>query len=383
MVRRREDAAHHLDVGAARHDPAEIDHELGRVVQDVGEVDVMTLRRGLVDRDLHRHRLRVAHGLPPAANCSGRRSAARAFALAAACLLAVPAARAQDSASQSNYSQTYDTYSGLNPYVVKGDAAYARRQDGRVGAVASPRRISEAIAAYQTAAEAPDNLEARWKLLRAYYFKGVFTGLDAESRLAVFSKARRVADDAIEILARRAGRAGGPDLIVLDPAARAEALAKDKNAAPTFFWSAVSWGQWALAVGVLQAATAGAAQRIRDDCETVIDLDPQFEEGGGYRVLGRLHDQAPQIPFLTGWVSREDALKYLRLAVSVSKTNFVNRHFLAEALAKGTPEERAEAIAFEEAIVASPPSPGHLVEDLALQEQAAHNLEEWKKSSAR
>ena len=298
-------------------------------------------------------------------------------------LLFAAALRAQDAAApQSSYSSTYDTYSGLNPYVVKADAAYARRQDGRVGSLASPRKISEAIAAYQTAAEAPDNLEARWKLLRAYYFKGVFTGLDAESRLAVFSRARRVSDEAIEILARRAGRAAGPELILLNPTARAEALAKDKDAAPTFFWSAVSWGQWALAVGVLQAATAGAAQRIRDDSETVIALDPQFEEGGGYRVLGRLNDQAPQIPFLTGWVSREEALRNLRLAVSVGKTNFVNRHFLAEALAHGTPEERAEAITLEEAILASSPSPGHLVEDLALQEQARHNLEEWKKTAA-
>jgi hypothetical protein len=273
-----------------------------------------------------------------------------------------------------------DASTGQNPYVVAGDRAYSRRQDGRVGAVASPRLIAEAIAAYQTAAEAPDNLEARWKLLRALYFKGVYTGLDEESRRAVFAKGRLVSDDAIGILARRAGRSG-PELAGLDPAARAVALAGQREAAATLFWSAVDWGQWALTVGKLQAVNAGAAERIRDDSMTVIALDPQFEEGGGYRVLGRLHDQAPQIPFLTGWVSREEALRNLRLAYSVGRANFVNRHFLAEALARGGPEERAEAVRMEEGLVADFPSPGHLVEDLAIQEQARANLADWKKAA--
>jgi hypothetical protein len=295
-------------------------------------------------------------------------------------LLGVATLSAQEGVRPDSRQYAGDPASSQNPYVVAGDRAYSRRQDGRVGAVASPRLIAEAIAAYQTAAEAPDNLEARWKLLRALYFKGVYTGLDEESRRAVFAKGRLVSDGAIGILARRAGRSG-LELAELDPAARAEALAGKREAAATFFWSAVNWGRWALTVGKLQAARTGAAERIRDDSMTVIALDPQFEEGGGYRLLGRLHDQAPQIPFLTGWVSREEALRNLRLAYSVSRANFVNRHFLAEALARGGPEERAEAVRLEEGLAADSPSPGHLVEDLAIQEQARANLADWKKAA--
>ncbi|MGE5276214.1 MAG: hypothetical protein ACM3SU_04405 [Acidobacteriota bacterium] len=275
-----------------------------------------------------------------------------------------------------------DARGGANPYLTAGDEAYSRRQEGRAGPVASPRPISEAIAAYQTAAEAPDNLEARWKLLRAYAFKGVYTGLDAESRLAVFLRARRVADDAIGMLARRVGRRDGSDLWNLPPLARADALARDRDAAPTFFWSAVCWGQWALAVGKEQAASAGAAERIRDDAATVIAIDPQFEDGGGYRVLGRLHDQAREISLLAGWVSREEALRNLRLAVSVERRNFANRHFLAEALWRGDAGERAEAVTLEEGLLRDSPSPQHLVEDLAVQAEAKRNLEEWRKAKA-
>lgn len=300
----------------------------------------------------------------------------RAVALLAALLAASPLA-----AQAGLGSDTQEKVDSRNPYVAKGDKAYARRQEGRVGAVADGRPIAEAIAAYQTAAEAADNLEARWKLLRAFYFKGVYTGLDPDSRLAVFVRARHVSEDLLAILARKAGRRDWPDLGSLPPASRAELLGRNPDAAPSFFWAAACVGQWALSVGKVQAVTAGAAEFIRDNATTVIAIDPQFEDGGGYRVLGRLHDEAPEIPFLTGWVSREEALKNLRLAVSIDGKNFANRHFLAEALARGTPVELAEAIAIEEKLLKDGPSPQHLVEDLFVQEQARADLEKWRKDA--
>jgi hypothetical protein len=60
------------------------------------------------------------------------------------------------------------------------------------------------------------------------------------------------------------------------------------------------WGEWALSTGKFEAARTGAAEKIRDYALTVIGVDPEFEEGGGYRIVGRLNDQAPWIPFITG-----------------------------------------------------------------------------------
>ena len=68
---------------------------------------------------------------------------------------------------------------------------YLRRQEGRVGARASTGPINSAIAGYEAAASRdPESVEARWKLMRAFYFKGNFTGLDEESKKAVFEKAQ-------------------------------------------------------------------------------------------------------------------------------------------------------------------------------------------------
>jgi hypothetical protein len=255
-----------------------------------------------------------------------------------------------------------------NPLITEGDAHYARRQDGRVGALANPREIALAVVSYDRASEAPDNAEARWKLARALYFQASYTGSDADGQAAIYEKARRAGDDAIRILERRAKNRGAAPFEGRPPSDIAAAVLSDRDASPTFFWTAVAWGQWALTSGKMKAARTGAAEKIRDDASVVIALDPDFEEGGGYRILGRLHHQAPKVPFLTSWVSRDKALENLRRAVAVNDRNFVNRHFLAEALADGGPAERAEAVQIEEKIVADAPSPGHLVEDLSTQE---------------
>jgi hypothetical protein len=266
-----------------------------------------------------------------------------------------------------------------NPLITEADTHYARRQDGRVGARANPREIAQAVAGYDRAAEAPDNAEARWKLARALYFQAAYTGQDAGAQQAIYEKAYRAGEEAVLILERRARNRGVTSFEGRSPADVAAAVVSDRDAAPTFFWTGVARGQWALVSGKMKAVRTGAAEKIRDDASIVIALDPEFEEGGGYRILGRLHHQAPKIPFLTFWVSRDKALENLRRAVAVNDRNFVNRHFLAEALADGGPADRAEAVRIEEKLAADAPSPGHLVEDLSIQEEARTNLAKWKK----
>jgi hypothetical protein len=272
--------------------------------------------------------------------------------------------------------------SSTNPLVAEGDQAYSRRQEGRTGLRASPGPIRQAIVAYERASEDPDFVEARWKLARALYFQGRYTGLDDDARRAVFVKARRVSEDAIHILGRSLEQRGIKGFFELGPEALAGNLKDRTDAAPTYFWAASCWGQWALSVGKLDAVKTGAADKIREYGLTVIGIDPTFEEGGGYRIVGRLNDQAPWIPFLTSWVSRADALKYLRLAMGVSSRNFFNRHFLAEALYRdGDEKEKAEAVSLEQGLVEDSPSPQRLIEDLTIQEEARKNLEAWKKAS--
>jgi hypothetical protein len=250
-----------------------------------------------------------------------------------------------------------------NPLIADGDLHYGRRQEGRVGARASDREIAAAIASYDTAARAPDSAESRWKLARALYFKASYTGLDEDAQKALYEKAKRAGDEAIEIVQRRA---------------KSSEMSSDPDAAPSFYWASVAWGQWALLAGKIESVKTGVADKIRNYAITVIAVDPSFEEGGGYRILGRLHDQVPWIPFLTGWASRDEAVKNLRLAVQENAENFINRLFLAEALASGSSSEKSEAINLVQKLIADGPSPAHLVEDLNTQNNARADLEKWK-----
>jgi len=247
-----------------------------------------------------------------------------------------------------------------------------------VGAVADKSEIAAAVRAYSTATEAADSTEARWKLMRSLVFQGRYTDLDASARLAVFEKARRVSEDAIGILEHRAKRSGHQDFELLSATETADAVRKDSDAAPIFYWAAVTWGQWALARGKEEATKLGAAEKIRDYASILIALDPTFEDGGGYRILGRLHDQASQMTIEPDWVSHEEAIRNLRLAVKTDAANFANRLFLAEALARGSAGERAEAVRIAQSLVAESPSPARLVEDLRVQEEAAKDLSAWK-----
>ncbi|HZI66921.1 MAG TPA: hypothetical protein VFF17_10185 [Thermoanaerobaculia bacterium] len=266
---------------------------------------------------------------------------------------------------------------GPDPVVAAADRAWRRRDEGRVGARASSKRINEAIAGYQKAAESPSHVEARWKLARALFFRAKYTGLAPQSQLANFLEARVAGEEAIALLRGAAGTRGAALSADATPRRVAEALSRDPNAAPTYFWTAVAWGEWGLLASRLQATKAGAAMHVRDYSATVIALDPTFEEGGGYRILGRLHHRAPRVPYVTGWVSRAEGIRNLRLAVKVAPRNFVNRHFLAQALADRRGAGKAEAIRIEKEILADAPSPGHLVEDTSIQAEAKRNLAAW------
>jgi tetratricopeptide (TPR) repeat protein len=251
--------------------------------------------------------------------------------------------------------------------LAEGDAAYARRAEGARGAVAQVGPIDEAVAAYRRVVAAdPESLLARARLIRALFFRSTFVPTAPEARKALLEEARRVGDEGVLLLEGRVGKASGP--------ARLEALRRVPNAVDTYFWSAVAWGQWALTAGKLAAARKGAGGHIRDYSQRVVDLDPSFEQGGGYLILGRLHDQSPRIPFLTGWVSRPKAVAYLREALAQGPHNTVNQFFLAEALLDHQPDRKEEARLLLTQCAAAVPRPEYQVEDAHYSELSRRRL---------
>ncbi|HET9225420.1 MAG TPA: hypothetical protein VFR31_02040 [Thermoanaerobaculia bacterium] len=241
-----------------------------------------------------------------------------------------------------------------------GDAAWARRAEGRQGDRAATGVIDQAIAAYERAVrEQPDNLEAYWKLLRALHYKGDYAVHTTEGKQKVFGRGREVFEAALERIGRRAGK----KLDDLPPDQVAKLVSGIPEAPSIFLWGGVHWGLWGDAYGKMAAARQGVGEKIRRNGEIAVALDERFDKAGGHRLLGRLHTLAPKIPFVTGWVDREKAVSHLRRAVALAPEDLYNQVYLADALLQFQPGKEAEARQILRAVLQKKPDPARVVED--------------------
>jgi len=258
---------------------------------------------------------------------------------------------------------------GVADSITTGDEAWIRRSEGHQGARAAAAPVQQAIDAYTTAlAAAPDNLEARWKLLRALYFRGEFVLYDNDARLELFARGREIADVGRHQIEEH--HAMPDDSLAMKPQEVVAAIGKDTPAAEIYFWSSTHWGLWGRYRGKIAAARQGVAAKIRKFAEIVILLDENIENAGGHRVLGRLNAEAPKIPLITGWISRDRALSELRRALEIAPHDLLTQFFLAEALLEFRPQKEQEALDMLHAIVKSEPDPEWLVEETKTIEDA-------------
>lgn len=246
-----------------------------------------------------------------------------------------------------------------------GDAHYARRAEGARGGTALPFQADGALVDYRLAlALDPGSLDARLRLMRALFFRAGFCGpMDDRDKVRMLDEAKTIAEEAVAALDAGTGRRKGrvPDGPAAVPAAEA------------YLWAAVSWGQWAV-YHRLSGAWQGAPKRIRDLAQAVLSIDPGTAQAGAYIILGRLHCEAPRVPLLTGWVSREKGLTYLREGLPRAPDNQALVYFLAEALLTWDPSRRDEARALLRRCAESKPRPDFPVEDAHYAEEARERL---------
>lgn len=262
--------------------------------------------------------------------------------------------------------------------LAEADRLWALRADGSSGGHAVAASIDPVIAAARAVlAQDPASVAAHGRLMRALYFKGEYVADDVTGKRTIFDEGRKAAEEVLGLLRGEVSRATSKDFGKASPVELAPHLKGRADAVEAFLWAAADWGKWSLAFGKMAAVKQGAAAKIRDYAQAVILLDPLYDGGGGYRVLGRLHHQTPSVPFLTGWASRSAALRNLRLAVAAGPKNLVGRQFLAEAIWDYETDKRAEARALMQALVDEAPQPDALVECRRAQEEAAAKLKEW------
>ncbi len=234
--------------------------------------------------------------------------------------------------------------------LAKGIEWYNKRAEGSVGARAAEGPISKAISFLEKAMTDPgDEKEAGLYLLKSYYYRGKFVDSEKEAKKADFQK--------------------GKDL--------GEKLMKKYPDAVEFrYWYLANLGSWSEEYGILAAAREGVADIMKEQSEIIINLDPEYEDGGGYFMLGAVHYKSPYIPFFLSWPKNEKAIKWLKKAVATGAATPTQKVYLANALYKDG--QKKEAISILKEVVSTPPSEAEPVEDMEKIEEAKELLKKYQ-----
>lgn len=258
------------------------------------------------------------------------------------------------------------------------DALWVARSRGEVNGRALSGPIEEVVAASEAALSAePERIDVRWRLLRALHFSGNYVERDENFERQIFERAVYLGDEGFEQIERQLGLR--EPLHEMDPErilGKIEESALSRSAvARLYFWSAINLGSWSQHVGTLRVVRKGVANLVRDYTKVTIALEPEYEEGGAYRLLGRIHAVVPRIPVVSAWVEPDEALAMVERAFAISPSNPGNQLLYAMTLREFAPERRAQAIELFESVSTLTPRQDMRIEDLLMQKQASEALE--------
>jgi hypothetical protein len=217
----------------------------------------------------------------------------------------------------------------------EADALYADRAN-----LASARSAAD-LWRTQMAAGGPAAFDAAWRLARADYWLG--THVPSAERRGFLEQ----------------GMDAGRKAVALQP-----------NRSEGHFWIAANMGTLAESFGL----RAGIRYRkpIKQELETVLRLDPAFQQGSADRALGRWYYR---VPALFGG-SHKRAEDHLRASLKYNPQSTASHFFLAELYVDDG--RKAEARAELQAVIDAPFDPEWGPEDREFKDKARRMLESTK-----
>ena len=232
----------------------------------------------------------------------------------------------------------------------KGITLYNQRLEGSVKSSAKPEPITNAISHFQYALKnSATETDAELYLLKSYYFRGKYVHKNKEKQKADFSEGKNLGERYIK---------------------------KYPDSAPFRYWYLVNLGSWSEVYGIITAARKGVADLMKEHSEIIISLDPEYENGGGYFMLGAVHFKSPYIPFFLSWPDNSDAIKYLTKALNIGEATPNQKVYLAQALYKDGQKNRAIDMLKE--VANMQPSTEETVRDWEQIELAEQLLSEYR-----
>ena len=239
---------------------------------------------------------------------------------------------------------------GIEQFFQDGVAAYNSRSENSSGLMAQPGQTNKAIKAFNEAKKNPNQeLEASIYLLQCYYYKGKFVSQSDDEKKDIFNLGKVLGENLIE---------------------------KYPESVAARYWYLVNLGSWSEVYGLFAAAKEGVADLIKEHSEKIIEIDPNYSDGGGYFMLGAVHLKSPYIPFVLSWPSNDKAVENLTNAYETGNSTPAQTVYLARALYKDGQKDKA--IKLLSNLIIQPLSEDQPVEDYEQQAEAKGFLTDWK-----
>lgn len=171
-------------------------------------------------------------------------------------------------------------------------------EDGKAGS----ENIDKAIELFKQSNQEPQKTIG---LLKSYEYKASWTKISDEKKKDLYNKA-------------------------ID-------LAKSKSneypqSGAIAYWHAANYARWANLIDITEAAQKGVLDEIKSLAEKAIELDENYNQAGALRLLGGLHLEAPNIPLIISWPSKDEAHHLLKKAYNIAPQHPANAYLYAKVL---------------------------------------------------
>lgn len=215
----------------------------------------------------------------------------------------------------------------------KGKAYYQKRAEKHEGLKVDSTNINLAIASFKKSL-ANNNEQSLEYLLECFYYKGAFVESEKSKQKQTWLTGKVLGEKAIK------------------------KYPKNKK---ILLWFIANYSKYGEAQGVVASAKNGLADKVKMYAEKLLALDPKFNNGAAYKLLGVLNYKVPKIPLLISWPSKAKAEEYLIKALKENPKSVSNLYYYAEFLVEEKRETEAKVLLNK--IIKTSPRSSHLIED--------------------
>lgn len=232
----------------------------------------------------------------------------------------------------------------------RGITFYENRAEKHHDLKVDSTNINTAILFFHNELKTANDQKATEYLLQCYYFKGAFVVRTKEEQQKNYLKGTLLGKHAIKIYPKN------------------EAI---------LMWYIANFSKYGESLGVINSIKNGLADKVKFYTEKLIVLNPKFNDGVGYKILGVINYKVPLIPLVLTWPSKIKAEDYLKKALGVNPKSISNLYYYAEFLNEVKRNEEAKIILIM--VIDTPPRKTDLIEDMYDINQAIKLLEKLKK----